>query len=176
MLFPYNAESDVAKSSGRAYQAGTSAGYRASARRRPIRLASVTCITTPQIVLRRTHSLIRGEYLHTGADLGPVTDGHRDHIQDHAIEIEEHALAQADIEAVIAMERRPNIHVFANRGQALDKQLPTFIDRKRNSSVVAGQPFHRRRHVRLQFGIGGVVQLTRQHLLFFRTRHSHPRH
>src|SRR5690606_15957497 len=91
----------------------------------------------------RLARMIRGEYLHTGADLGPVTDGHRDHIQDHAIEIEEHALAQADIEAVIAMERRPDVHIFANRGKALDKQLPTLIDRKRNSSVVAGQPFHR---------------------------------
>src|SRR5690606_30497102 len=91
-----------------------------------------------RLALCRLARMIRGEYLHTGADLGPVTDGHRDHIQDHAIEIEEYALAQADIEAVIATERRPDVHVFANRGKALDKQLPTLIDRKRNSSVVAG--------------------------------------
>src|SRR5882757_4053332 len=50
--------------------------------------------------------VVGGIDLHRGPDLGAIADHDLDDVEDHAIEIEEHAVAEADIAAVVAAERR----------------------------------------------------------------------
>jgi hypothetical protein len=44
------------------------------------------------------------------AEQGKIADADLAHVQDHAVEVEEHALAELDIRAVVAEERRLHPH------------------------------------------------------------------
>jgi len=45
--------------------------------------------------------------LNSRSDLRLVTDRDLHYVEDHAVEIQEHARAQTDVETIIAIERRP---------------------------------------------------------------------
>src|SRR3546814_9849037 len=65
--------------------------------------------------------MIGGQDLHARADLSLVTDGDRDDVQDHAVEVEEDMRAEADVEAVVAVERRADDASLADGGEALER-------------------------------------------------------
>src|SRR3546814_7591111 len=60
--------------------------------------------------------MIGGQDLHARADLGLVTDGDRDDVQDHAVAVEEDVGAEAAVEAVVAVERRAAVASLADGG------------------------------------------------------------
>jgi hypothetical protein len=65
---------------------------------------------TPEFETRGSHGciarMVGGEDLNPWPDLAVVANRDLDDIQGDAVEIKEYACAQADIEALIAMERR----------------------------------------------------------------------
>src|SRR3546814_8098287 len=67
---------------------------------------------------------------------------------DHAVEVEEHAVAQANIEAVVAVERRPHVDARTHRAEALAQQRVPRRRRLVERGVVARQPGVRRGLVR----------------------------
>ena len=81
--------------------------------------------------------------LHRGADLRAVADLHAHHVEDHAVEIEEHAAAQMHVEAVVAMEGRPDLAAFARGAQSLGEQGVALRRRHAQCGVVANEPFAR---------------------------------
>ncbi len=60
--------------------------------------------------------MIGRQDLHGGADLRAVADADRDDIEDHTVEVEKDAGAEADVEAVVAVKRRPDHRTVADRG------------------------------------------------------------
>ena len=62
--------------------------------------------------------MIGGVDLHRRPDLGAVADHDLDHVEDDAVEIQEHAVAEADVVAVVAMKRRTDDGVLADMGEA----------------------------------------------------------
>src|ERR1700738_3356337 len=52
--------------------------------------------------------VVGGVDLHRRSDLGAVADRYLDNVEDHAIEVQEHAIAETDIIAKVAKERRPD--------------------------------------------------------------------
>lgn len=44
--------------------------------------------------------------LHGGTDLRTSANRHWHHVQDYAVEIQEHVFAEMDVKAIVAMERR----------------------------------------------------------------------
>src|SRR3546814_10055467 len=76
--------------------------------------------------LREAARMIGGQDLHARADLSLVTDGDRDDVQDHAVEVEEDMRAEADVEAVVAVERRADDAYVADGGEALEEELKPF--------------------------------------------------
>ena len=62
------------------------------------------------------------QYLSVRADLGEVTDRYFHNVQNDATEIQEHNGAQAEIEAVVAVERRPDGRARASRREPFYQQ------------------------------------------------------
>lgn len=52
--------------------------------------------------------MVGGIDLHRGSDLGAVADRYLDNVEDHAIEVQEHAIAETDIITKVAKEWRPD--------------------------------------------------------------------
>src|SRR3546814_6402765 len=82
----------------------------------------------------RVARVVGGEDLHARRDLGAVADRHFAHVEDHAVEVEEHAVAQANIEAVVAVERRPHVDARTHRAEALAQQR---VPRRLITSIVS---------------------------------------
>lgn len=105
--------------------------------------------------------------LHGRPHLRAIADVHFADIQNHAIEVEEHARAQTDVVPVIALKRRPDHPARTHLGQPLDQQCMRLREWLRAGGVVAHHPFRSRRLIGLQLCVGGVVEFACQHLLFF---------
>jgi hypothetical protein len=73
--------------------------------------------------LIRIARMVGGIDLRSRADLGPVANRNLDHIEDDTIEVEEHAGAESNVEAVITEERRPNFRPFAGGAESLQQEL-----------------------------------------------------
>ena len=58
--------------------------------------------------------MIGGVDLHSRANLCSVTNSHLNYIENDAVEIEERASTDADVEAIIAEERRPDFRALAD--------------------------------------------------------------
>src|SRR5581483_2483742 len=67
--------------------------------------------------------VIRGIDLHRRADLRSIADGNGDDVEEHAVVIDEHAVAEPHVEAVVAEERRTDHGSVPERTQALLQDL-----------------------------------------------------
>src|SRR5665213_3257382 len=63
--------------------------------------------------------MVCGINLHRGSDLGAITDHNFNDIEDDAVEIKEHAVAETDVVAVVAEKRRPDHGAAADMGETL---------------------------------------------------------
>ena len=118
--------------------------------------------------------MVGGQDLHARSDLGLGADGHRHDVEDHAIEVQEGAIAETDVEAVVAVERRPDRRAPACEGQALGQQGVTPIDGQ-VQGVEPSHPGDRRGVVGLDLRVAGVIELAGQHQLLLGLRHGYPR-
>src|SRR3546814_7310112 len=108
--------------------------------------------------------MIGGQDLHARADLSLVTDGDRDDVQDHAVEVEEDMRAEADVEAVVAVERRADDASLADGGEALEEELTPFRGGQGERRVVSDHPSLGGRQVVLDLGVRRVVEFSRERL------------
>src|SRR6185312_2882060 len=102
--------------------------------------------------------------LHRGADLGAVADHDLDDVEDDAVEIEEDAVAETDVVAIVAEERRTDHGVVADMAESLAEQRVPFADRQRQRGVVTRHPRFRSRLFGAELGIG-AIELAREHFL-----------
>ena len=61
--------------------------------------------------------MVGGVDLHRRSDLGAVADADFDDVEDDAVEIQEHAVAETDVVAKVAKERRPDHGAGADMGE-----------------------------------------------------------
>src|SRR3546814_8351259 len=73
--------------------------------------------------LREAARMIGGQDLHARAALRLVTDGYRDDVQDHAVEVEEDMRAEADVDAGGAVERRADDASLADGGRSAERRV-----------------------------------------------------
>lgn len=117
----------------------------------------------------RVAGMVGGEDLYPGADLRAVADPHRDHVEDAAVEIHEHGLAQVDVEAVIAVEGRADVAALPDGAEPLLQQALALGRVLRQGRVVAGEPGHGPGGIGGDLGIVGDVESAGEHLLLLRT-------
>src|SRR3546814_8401132 len=108
--------------------------------------------------------MIGGQDLHARADLSLVTDGDRDDVQDHAVEVEEDMRAEADVEAVVAVERRADDASLADGGEALEEELTPFRGGQGERRVVSDHSSLGGRQVVLVLGVRRCVEFSHEHL------------
>jgi hypothetical protein len=63
--------------------------------------------------------VVGGQELHPGANLGESADRHGGDVADHAVEVEEHPVADRDVRAVIAEEQRSDHRARADMAEEL---------------------------------------------------------
>ena len=105
--------------------------------------------------------------LHRRAKQCVVTDAHVAHIQNHAIEIEEHTLAQLDVDAVVAKERRLHPHGVSTCAKQLTEDATPFLLLCLSGRIQRLAKITGARSPRDELGIERVVQLAGQHFLAF---------
>ena len=88
--------------------------------------------------------MVGREDLHSRPDLGTIADRYLDDIEDHAVEVQENARAEADVEAVVAVERRPDHGTISNEREAFHQQFAPVGGRHIERGVVAREPPSRR--------------------------------
>src|SRR5712671_2054538 len=81
--------------------------------------------------------MVGGVDLRRGSDLGAIADRDLDHIEDDAIEIQEHPVAEADVVAVVAKERRADHGSSADMTETFGQQRVTLGNGQRQRRVVA---------------------------------------
>src|SRR5450631_1076761 len=111
--------------------------------------------------------MVGGVDLRRGSDLGAVADCHLDNIEDDAIEIQENLIAEPDIIAEVAEERRADHRARADMTETFGQQRVALGNRQRQRRVVAHQPGFVRRLIGRYFGIAGTIEFARKHLLLF---------
>jgi hypothetical protein len=79
--------------------------------------------------------------LNPWADLRFVANRDLHDVEDNAVEVQEHARTETDVEAVVAVKRRPNHGTLANRSEASQQQFPPLRVWRAKRRVVAGEPF-----------------------------------
>ena len=108
--------------------------------------------------------------LHCRAEEREAADTHRAHVQDDAVEVEEDALPELDVRAVVAEERRLHPHGVAAAAEQLAQDSPPLLllclARGVQRLTEVACTFAGRGQLRIQ----RVVQLSREHLLAL-TRH-----
>src|SRR5262245_17670420 len=116
---------------------------------------------TPRVGITR---MVRSINLHGGADLGTIADRHLDDVKDDAIEVEEDAVAEADVVAIVAMKWRPDHGIDADMSKTLAQQRMAHRYGLRQRGVISNEPGFGCGLVSAEFGIG-AIQFARQHLL-----------
>src|SRR5690606_27614649 len=81
----------------------------------------------PAAALLRVQRMQRREDLHAGAEQREAADAHRADIEHHAVEVEEDALAEFDVGAVVAPEGRLHPDAVAAPAEQLAQDLPPRI-------------------------------------------------
>jgi hypothetical protein len=76
-----------------------------------------------------------GVDLHRGTEQGEAADGDAADVEHHAVEVEEHALAQLDVVAVVAEERRLHPDAASAAGEQLEQDAAAFILRRVGAGV-----------------------------------------
>ncbi len=117
--------------------------------------------------------MVGGKDLHAGPDLGTVADLHLHYVEDHAIEIHEHAIAERDVVAVVEVERWAYHAIAANCAQSFLQQVRMLLWRQADAAVIALHPVAGGGLVGLQFVIDSAVELAGEHFLFFGLWHRH---
>ena len=115
--------------------------------------------------------VVRGEDLDARPDLRARTDRHRDHVEDHAAEVEERLRAERDVVAVVAMEWRPDHRLRADAAEMGGQQRVPLRRRQRQRGVVVREPRHVGGGIPSKLGIARAVERAREHLLFLGSRH-----
>jgi hypothetical protein len=93
------------------------------------------------------------------------------HVENHAVEVDEDVDPQANVEAVIAVERRTDNGTTPDFGEALGEQHAPLIVRENERGVVSGEPSPRRRLIELDLRCAGTIELAGQHPVFFAPSH-----
>src|SRR6516225_1859959 len=114
---------------------------------------------------RRVAWMVGRQDLHPRPDLRAVADGDLHNIEDHAVEVQEHASTEANVETVVAMKWRPDHRAVSDFGEAFHQQLAPLGGGHVECGVVAREPPLRRRRLCPDFGRAGVVELSGKHLL-----------
>jgi hypothetical protein len=117
--------------------------------------------------LCRIARMSRGEDLHRRPDLCLFADADRDNVENHAVEIEEDSRTETDVEAVVAMKRRPDHRILTDGGEAFRQKSSAFGVGSCECCIVAHQPSMRHRPFGFEFRVAGVVEIAGQHLLLF---------
>src|SRR3954468_3989305 len=71
--------------------------------------------------------MCRGVDLNGGAKQCEVPDAHGAHVEDHTIEVEEHALSKMDVRAVVAVEGRLHPPLAAAASEQLGQNAATLL-------------------------------------------------
>ena len=100
--------------------------------------------------------MIRRVDLNGRSDLGAVADADFDDVEDDAVEVQEHAVADANVVAKVAEERRPDHGAAADMPQTLAQQRVPFRNRLRQCGIVADQPCLGLRLLGTNLGIGTI--------------------
>ena len=121
--------------------------------------------------LLRVERVQRRVDLHRRSKQGEVADPHRTDVQDNAVEIEEHPLAELDIRTVVAIERRLHPHAVAALTEQVAQHAATFRLLRLARGVELLTEITRPGTRRQQLGIERVVHFARQHLLALSGHH-----
>jgi hypothetical protein len=121
--------------------------------------------------LRRIARVVGGVDLDRRSDLRPLADRDLHHVEDHAVEVEEGVGPQADVEAVIAVERRTDNGTGPDFGEALGEQHAPLVIGENERGVVSGEPSPRRSLIELDLRCGGTIEFAGQHPVFFAPSH-----
>ncbi|MNE57724.1 hypothetical protein D3C80_1527080 [compost metagenome] len=116
--------------------------------------------------------MVGGVDLHRRANLAIVADVHRQHIEDHAVEVHERIAANVDVVAIVAIERRADHRAFAGLAKVLGQQAVTCVVEQFEAVVVAMHPVLVGNLLGLQLGAASVVELAAEHFLFFAEGHG----
>src|SRR5690348_12349810 len=114
---------------------------------------------------RRVERMQRREDLDAGSEQGVVADADFAHVEDGAVEIEEHPGAEMDVRAVVAVEGRLHPHAVATGAeQFLEYAAPSALLRVL-ASVQRGAQRSRALARSREFRIARVVELAGEHFL-----------
>src|ERR1700742_1789426 len=97
--------------------------------------------------------VVGGIDLHRWSDLGAFTDGYLDHVKNDAVEIEENAVAQTNVVAVVAEKGWTDHRVLADMSKSLAEQRMAIGRRRRQRRVVARHPGFCGRLLGAEFGV-----------------------
>ncbi len=111
--------------------------------------------------------MVGGIDLHRGSNLGAIADADLDDIQDDAVEVEEHTVAETNVITIVTKERWPDHDIRANMSQTLGQQRMPLGNRQRQRAVVARHPGFIRGLIGRQLRIAGAIKFARKHLLLF---------
>src|SRR5260370_33876322 len=109
--------------------------------------------------------MVRRVYLHGRANLRYGADDNRGHIQDYAIEVEKYSVAEANVVTIVAVKRRSDHNVFADRREPFDEKRVSIRVARAQCRVVANHPCSCDFLIRLKFGITREIKLSSQHFL-----------
>src|SRR5690606_4724476 len=107
----------------------------------------------------------RGVDLHGRAEKREAADADMAHVQHDAIEIEEHALAELDVRAVVAIERRLHPHGLAACTEELAQQVAPLLLGGFRRGVQRPAKLPRAVAACYELGVPRIVGLAGQHLL-----------
>ena len=111
--------------------------------------------------------MVGGIDLRRGSNLGAIADADLDDIQDDAVEVEEHTVAETDVITIVTKERRPDHDISANMSQTLGQQRMPLGNWQRQRAVVAYHPDFIRGLIGRQRRIAGPIKFARKHFLLF---------
>src|SRR4051812_31490404 len=118
--------------------------------------------------LDRIERMVGCQQLDRRRHLHAVADRDRDHVEDHAVEVHEDVVAERDVVAVVAEERRPDIGVRAEPAEKLAQNV--LLAR----AVVVAQQALALRAFGDQLRIAGEVHLAGEHLVLLRAAQLSP--
>ena len=110
--------------------------------------------------------------LHIGAEQRPLTDANRRRIENGAAGIEERAVAEEDVEAVGAVERRLDPRALARASKQRPQAWPEISTLSRRERIVLEQSVARDDAQRLQFVIQARIPFARRHFRAFTLCHG----
>jgi hypothetical protein len=105
-------------------------------------------------------------------NLCSFADGHRHHVENHAIEIQKNVRPERNVVAIVAVEGRADHRAAANGRQTLAQQCSALIGCGAEGGVVAHHPGLCRLLIGLNLGIVGKINIAGQHPFFLSLIHG----